>query len=157
MNTCSRRWIFLLFLLLPISGAAVESRPPIVPQGERIENVTEAMSDLIRLNGADDLAFGPEGKVLAAVDGSERVRLWRVPGGREMVRLAAPGENLLTVDISPDGVSGGVKMHEKWRFKNAGKIGGRNSSRRPTHQAAGGWKGNFRRRCVLSSGNFFPR
>lgn len=134
MNTCLRRWIFLLILLFPISGAAVESRPPIVPQGERIENVTEAMSDLVRLNGADDLAFGPEGKVLAAVDGSERVRLWRVPGGREMVRLTVPGENLFTVAISPDGAmlaagasSGVIRIwrlqdgKEIWNFQQKGR------------------------------------
>ncbi len=103
MNTRFLTILFSLFLSAPIPAVAVESHPPLVPQGERIENVTEAISDFLGLRIVTDLAFSPDGKVLAVADGSERVRLWTVADGREIFRFPAPEERLYSVDISPDG------------------------------------------------------
>jgi WD40 repeat protein len=50
-----------------------------------------------------DLAFSPDGRLLAAVGGGRSVKLWEVETGRELPMLEGHSDDLMTVAFSPDG------------------------------------------------------
>jgi hypothetical protein len=54
------------------------------------------------LNGAESLAFSPDGKTLATAGSDARCRLWDVPGGKRL-RQVRGADTRKTVAFSPDG------------------------------------------------------
>lgn len=50
-----------------------------------------------------DLAFSPDGRLLASASGDRTIKLWNIPSGEELQTFRGHRVNIYSVDFSPDG------------------------------------------------------
>lgn len=77
----------LLGLLLCVQAQAVESFPPLLPEGEPVANREALFANITPRLGFAGVAFHPEGALLATRGDDRTVRLWEISSGREVRRL----------------------------------------------------------------------
>lgn len=98
--------LVLVFLVFFSTGhaIAVESYPPIVPDGEMLENYPhKIVKDISGSAPVHSVAFNPTGGVFAAGYSDAMVRLWDVSTGREILRLEGHTGSVYSVHFNPDG------------------------------------------------------
>jgi WD40 repeat protein len=94
--------MYLYGLLLSVAVHAVESLPPLVPEGEIVENVEKLIKQTTYHNSVYAVAFSPDGTILASSGLYETVRLWNVRTGTEIRRLEGHSRLVPSVAFSPD-------------------------------------------------------
>lgn len=82
---------------------AVESLPPLVPEGERFENVEALLANISGRSLVTSMVFSPQGDTLASGSQDGTVRLWDVASGRELRRLEGHRDAVRAVNFSPQG------------------------------------------------------
>jgi WD40 repeat protein len=98
--------IFLWFICTPIW--AVESFPPLVPEGEQLASSPEELEKLIEdsnvpLGWVTSVAYSPDGQQLASSSWDNTVRVWKIATGKELRRLEGYTDDVNSVAYSPDG------------------------------------------------------
>ncbi len=94
-----------LFSYYPI--LAIDSFPPLVPDGEQLANSPEELQVLFknisRRSPVWSVAYSPDGKHLASGSEDHTMRLWEVASGKELQRLEGHNRTVRSVAYSPDG------------------------------------------------------
>lgn len=90
--------LFLSTLVL-----AVESYPPLVPDGETFKDVEALIQQTSRHNIVLSVAFSPDGSLLASGHWDGTIHIWDVNMGLELKRLQGHSSPVNTVAFSPDG------------------------------------------------------
>jgi len=97
--------IFLWFIYTPIW--AVESFPPLVPEGEQLVNSPEELiklaSNINQKSAIYSVAFSMDGKKLASGSKNSNVHIWDVYSGKEIMRFEGHTGRVNAVAFSPDG------------------------------------------------------
>jgi WD40 repeat protein len=84
------------------SGAG-SSLPPLVPEGEVFQDLPELLANISQRTSVFDLAFSPDGKLLASGGRDGTVGLWDVTRGWEIARFKGHKDLVRSVAFSPDG------------------------------------------------------
>ncbi|MCP4104854.1 MAG: WD40 repeat domain-containing protein [Desulfobacteraceae bacterium] len=105
ISICKHSAFIIIFIhcLTVFNAAAVESFPPIVPEGETFEDVESLTKNIIPQYTVNAVAFSPDGKTLASGADDNTVRLWDVASGKEIRRLEGHRKRVVSVAFSPDG------------------------------------------------------
>jgi WD40 repeat protein len=82
---------------------AVNSDPPIVPEGEVIPDIEESIQNFQPMGIVYSVVFSPDGKILASGSSDETVHLWEVSTGKEIARMEGHSSFVSSVVFSPDG------------------------------------------------------
>jgi len=104
MKTINRGvWLFCCVMLWAVGAAAVESLPPLVPEGEDLGKVEEVLKRIMPQSAVLAVAFSPDGRTLATGSADRAARLWDVASGKELRRFEGHSRLVRSVSFSPDG------------------------------------------------------
>jgi WD40 repeat protein len=90
----------LLLVIIPGITLAIESFPPIVPEGETIPDIQDVINQISHAS-LICIDFSPDGRTIAS--GDKAIRLWDVSTGREIKRFEGHTRYISSVNFSPDG------------------------------------------------------
>ncbi|MGA1863653.1 MAG: hypothetical protein ACMUHX_01190, partial [bacterium] len=76
---------------------------PIVPEGERIEDIESLIHHISQNSAINTVAFSPDGKNIASGSSDNTVRLWDTSSGKEVKRFKGHSDSVSSVAFSPDG------------------------------------------------------
>ncbi len=96
-------WVSLFVLFFPGTDLLSEdSLPPLVPEGERIENSKGLLENICMRNEVLSVSFSPDAKTIAFGTGGNTIHLWDVHGARKIKIMTGPSF-VTSVAFSPDG------------------------------------------------------
>ena len=68
---------------------AVESYPPLVPRGEKIQDIHDLVKNISRSSKVYAVAFSPDGQTLASYSLDGTIRLWETATGKPVKQMPA--------------------------------------------------------------------
>ncbi len=109
-----------------------QSYPPLVRDGEIIENGEELLANISRQSSIYTAAFSPDGKIIASGGSDGTIHLWDVTEGREIKEIIGhTGITVWAVSFSPDGQTiascgsdGTIRLWDATTAKEIQKMGG---------------------------------
>ena len=98
-------WALILCILPNNQAMAVQSLPPLVAEGEKIENIETLLKYINRQSLVLSVAFSPDGTTLASGAADNTIRLWDVASGQERRRLEGhTSQGVHSRDVTPESV-----------------------------------------------------
>ena len=93
----------LILVIIPGITLAIESFPPIVPEGETIPDIQDVINNICRATLISCVDFSPDGRTIASDSSDNSFHLRDVSTGREIKRFEGHTEIIRSVNFSPDG------------------------------------------------------
>jgi WD40 repeat protein len=93
----------LLLVIIPGITLAIESFPPIVPEGETIPDIQDVINQISHASPINSIDFSPDGRTIASGTWDNIIQLWDVSTGREIKRFEGHTGDIRSVNFSPDG------------------------------------------------------
>jgi len=98
----------LILIMIPGITLAIESFPPIVPEGENIPDIQDVINQIKPSRSIFCIDFSPDGQTIASGSGDDfslnenTFSLWDVSTGKEIKRFEGHTGTINSVNFSPD-------------------------------------------------------